>query len=123
MKESILRQKSEKFTTRIINMYKYLCKEKKEFVISKQVLRSGTSIGANVSEAGSAFTKKDFISKLGISLKENAETLHWLKSLKSTGFLSEKEFESIYNDCLEISRLLNASIKTAKKNMADNKEL
>ncbi|MDR1206956.1 MAG: four helix bundle protein [Rickettsiales bacterium] len=117
MKESVLRDKSETFTTRIINMHKYLCKEKKEFTISKQVLRSGTSIGANIAEAGSAFTKKDFVCKLGISLKECAETRHWLKSLRNAEFLSEKEFESIYNDCLEIGRMLNSSIITAKNNL------
>ena len=122
MKESILRQKSEKFTTRIINMHKYLCKEKKEFTISKQVLRSGTSIGANIAEAGSAFSKKDFISKLGISLKECAETLHWLNALKNTGFLSDNEFDSINNDCQEIGRMLNSSIKTAKKNLKNDEK-
>ena len=117
MKESALRQKSENFTIRIINMYRYLSKEKKEFTISKQVLRSGTSIGANIAEAGSAFSKKDFVFKLGISLKECAETLHWLDALKNTGFLSDKEFDSISGDCWEIRRILNASIKTAKKSI------
>jgi len=98
-------------------MYKYLCKEKKEFVISKQVLRSGTSIGANVAEANSAFSKKDFICKLGISLKECSETAHWLDILKDTDFLSEKAYESIHSDCIEITKLLTSSIKTAKRNM------
>ena len=116
MKESVLRQKSQNFATRIVNMHKYLGK-KKEFTISKQILRSGTSIGANIAEAGSAFTKKDFISKLGISLKECSETLYWLSILKNSEFISEKQYESIYKDCFEIASILNASIKTAKKNL------
>lgn len=116
MKESILSDKSKNFSIRIVNMCKYLRKEKKEFVISDQVLRSGTSIGANISESRAAFSKKDFISKLGISLKECSESLHWLSLLKETNYLSEKEYESIYNDCFELARILNASIKTAKRN-------
>lgn len=103
-------------------MSNYLCSNKKEFIISKQVLRSGTSIGANIAEAGAAFSKNDFIYKLVISLKECSETLHWLEALKNTNYLSEKEYESIYNDCFELARLLSSSIKTAKKNLNKNEE-
>ena len=117
MKESVLRQKSDRLTTRIINLYKYLCGAKKEYVISKQILRSGTSIGANIAEAAFASSKKDFISKLSISIKECSETIHWLNALKNSKILSEKEYQSIYDDCAEIGRMLNSSIKTAKANL------
>ena len=117
MKESPLRLKSSEFATRITKLYKYLTLNHKEFVISKQILRSGTSIGANIAEAGFACSKKDFVAKLRISIKECSETLYWLKLLKDSGFLTNKQFESINEDCREIGRILNSSIKTAKNNI------
>jgi len=120
MAESPLRDKSEKLADRIIKLYKYLCGEHKEFTISKQILRSGTSIGANVAEAGSASSVKDFISKLTIAAKECSETIYWLKRLKACGLITQKGFDSIYNDCSEIGKILTSSLKTSKKNLKDN---
>jgi len=117
MKESPLRLKSEKFAARIVRLSKYLSNDKKESTMSKQILRSGTSIGANIAEAGFANSKKDFIAKLRISIKECSETLYWLKLLKDSDFLTEQQFESINEDCKELGRILNQSIRTAKINL------
>ncbi|MGN0609407.1 MAG: four helix bundle protein [Oscillospiraceae bacterium] len=106
--------KSKKFAIRIINMYKYLCSEKNEYVLSKQVLRSGTSIGANLAEAECSISKKDFTFKLYIALKECNETKYWLELLYETGYLSEQLYCSIYSDCEEIRRMLSASTRTLK---------
>ena len=114
MKESPLKNKSERFADRIVKMYSYLCKHKNEFIMSKQILRSGTSIGANISEARFASSKKDFASKLTIAEKECAETLYWLGRLKNGEFITQKQFDSINSDCKEIGRILSASIKTAR---------
>jgi four helix bundle protein len=113
-KENILRDKSFAFAVRIINLYKYLIGQKKEFIMSKQLLRSGTSVGANVREANSAESKADFIHKLSISQKEIDETLYWLELLKETSYLTEIEFSSIYSEAEEIIKLLKRSILTAK---------
>ena len=113
-KESV-KEKSEKFAIRIVNIYKYLISEKNEYVISKQLLRSGTSIGANLAEADYAISKSDFLSKLYISLKETSETLYWLKLLYKTEYLTEKEYSSIFSDCEEIRKILSSSTKTLKK--------
>ena len=113
-KESV-REKSEKFAIRIVNLYKYLISEKNEYVMSKQILRSGTSIGANLAEADYAVSKSDFLSKLYISLKETSETLYWLKILYKTDYLAEKEYNSIFSDCEEIRKILSSSTKTLKK--------
>jgi four helix bundle protein len=112
---SILLEKSETFSGRIIKMYKYLTSQKKELVISKQVLRSGTSIGANIAESRNAQSTADFIHKLSIALKESDETLFWLKSLHKGDYLNEKEYESIYNDAEELVKILVSSINTLKK--------
>ena len=116
MKENILIDKSIDFASRIIKLQKYLVKNKKESVISKQIVRSGTSIGANINEANYGQSKADFISKLHISLKETAETEYWLRLLIKSELLTLKEGESMLDDCLEIKRLLVASINTAKEN-------
>lgn len=108
-------EKSFAFAIRIVKFYQVF--NKKDYSISpllKQLLRSGTSIGANISEAQSAFTKKDFINKFGIALKESRETEYWLKLLKESDIISEKEFTSIYKDCEEISRLITSIIKSSK---------
>ena len=96
-------------------MYQYLTSQKQELVISKQVLRSGTSIGANVTESRNAQSTADFIHKLNIALKEADETLFWLKSLHKGDYLNEKEYESIYNDAEELVKILVSSINTLKK--------
>ena len=114
-KESPLQIKSETFTARIIKLYLYLQKDKNEQVISKQIYRSGTSIGANIAESRNAQSPADFVSKLSIALKESEETVYWLKSLHNGGFLNDKEFDSIHNDNIELSKMLTSSILTIKK--------
>ncbi len=116
MKENILIDKSIDFAARIIKLQRYLVKDKRETVISKQIVRSGTSIGANINEANYGQSKADFISKLHISLKETAETEYWLKLLVKSELLTVEEGESLLKDCLEIKRVLISSINTAKKN-------
>ena len=114
--ESPLLEKSLKFAARIVKLYQYLVKEKKESIISRQIIRSGTSIGANANEAAYGVSTADFISKLQISLKETAETEYWLRLLVMSGYIDEAQGNSIINDCLEIKRILIASLKTAKDN-------
>ena len=116
-KESPLRVKSEAFAGRIVKLYGYLTKTKKESVMAKQVYRSGTSIGANIAESRNAQSPADFISKLSIALKESGETEYWLKSLHEGGYLDDAEFDSIYSDNVEIGKMLTSSIKTMKRKM------
>ena len=104
--ENIIEEKSFEFSVRIVNLYKHLSCDKKEYVLSKQLLRSGTSIGANVSEAQRGQTKPDFNSKMNIALKEANETYYWLRLLHRTEFLTEKEFMSIEEDIDELIRIL-----------------
>ena len=113
---SVILDKSLSFAARIVKLHKYLVKEKKETVISKQIIRSGTSIGANANEAVYGISKADFISKMHIALKETAETEYWLRLLVLSEYISEKEGESLLNDCLEIKRILVATLNTAKNN-------
>ena len=110
--ENTAKHKSKRFAVRIIKLYQYLCAEKQEFVLSKQLLRSGTSIGANLAEAECAISKKDFLAKVYIALKESAETIYWLELLYETDFLSEEEYRSIYGDCEELRKMLSATTKT-----------
>lgn len=114
MKDNVLMDKTFSFSKRIVKLYKYLTSEKHEFVLSKQLLRSGTSIGANVREGKYAQNDKDFISKLSISLKEASETEYWLELLKNE-YLTEKQVESILPDLIEIIKILTSIIKTMKK--------
>ncbi len=115
MKESILREKSYQFALRIVKLYKFIAEEEKEYVLSKQILRSGTSIGANIEEGKHAQSKTDFVHKLSIAQKEAAaETHYWLRLLRDSDFLTAKQAESLLNDCEEIQKILTASIKTAK---------
>ena len=116
MKENVLIDKSVAFAARVIKLNQYLTKDKKEHIISKQIIRSGTSIGANIHEANYGQSKADFISKIHIALKETAETEYWLKLLKLSGYITEDMSRSLLSDCLEIKRLLIASINTAKEN-------
>jgi four helix bundle protein len=114
MKESILRQKSYAFAIRIVRLYQFLVSEKREFVLSKQVLKSGTAIGALIREGEFGQSRADFTSKMSIALKEANETDYWLNLLKDTDYFSEKMFESISQDCVELIKLLVKSVKTSK---------
>ena len=114
-KENILREKSYSFALRVIKLYKYLCDEKREYVMSKQVLRSGTSIGAMVRESEFAQSKADFINKLSIALKEANETDYWLLLLKDSNYITKNMYNSVNIDIKEIISLLVSSVKTAKK--------
>jgi four helix bundle protein len=113
---NIALEKSRKFAIRVYNLYKHLCDEKREFTLAKQLLRSGTSIGANLTEAQYAITRKEFLAKAQISLKECAETEYWLNLLKDTSLITATEHESITKDCQELLRLLIATTKTLKTN-------
>jgi four helix bundle protein len=113
---NVLKQKSYKFAIRVVNLYKHLVADFKEYILSKQVLRSGTSIGANVAEANQAQSDPDFISKLSIALKETVETIYWLELLKDTNYITEAQAESLLQDCTELKAILTASIKTKKRN-------
>lgn len=116
MKENILIDKSIDFAARIIKLRKFLEEKQKEHIISKQIVRSGTSIGANINEAQYGNSKADFIAKLHISLKETAETEYWLRLLNKSEYVDEKLFKSLLDDCLELKKLLISSINTAKNN-------
>ena len=113
--EQPIQEKSFCFAIRIVNLCRYLRDEQKEYVLSKQLLRSGTSIGANVAEAQQAQSKPDFVNKITIALKEAYETNYWIRLLYATQYLNEKEYESIIADCSEMERLLIAITKNAKK--------
>ena len=108
MKKSIIESKSFDFAIRIVKLYQYLCEEKHENVLSKQLLRCGTSIGANVSEAQRGQSKPDFYSKIAISLKEASETQYWIRLMHSTGYLNDKEYSSLNSDINEIISILVA---------------
>ena len=114
MMDITVEQKSFQFAVRIVRLYKYLRSTKKEFVLAKQLLRSGTSIGANVAEAQQAQSRADFISKMNIALKETAETNYWLRLLHATEYLNDQEFQSVFEDCNEVGKMLTAIIKSTK---------
>ena len=116
MKENILIDKSIDFAARIIKLRKFLEEKQKEHIISKQIVRSGTSIGANINEAQYGNSKADFVAKLHISLKETAETEYWLRLLNKSEYVDEKLFKSLLDDCLELKKLLVSSINTAQNN-------
>lgn len=112
---SPLLEKSLHFAVWIVKLYQYLSKERRETIISKQIIRSGTSIGANANEAVYGVSQADFIAKLQISLKETAETEYWLRLLHLLDYIDDKQAQSLVDDCLEIKRILIASLKTAKE--------
>jgi four helix bundle protein len=118
IKNDPLKDKTFQLAIRVVNLYRYLAEEKKEYVLSKQVLRSGTNPGAMVREASNAESGADFIHKLAIGLKETGETQYWLELLWKTNYLSEPEFQSINDDTVEVIKLLTSSIVTKKKRMA-----
>ena len=112
MKENVALEKSKAFAIRIINLYRFLCETKNEYVLSKQLLRSGTSIGANLSESVCAISKKDFASKVYIALKECSETAYWLELLYKTEYLTEEQYRSMDDDCRELLKILTATTKS-----------
>jgi four helix bundle protein len=120
MKRGILKEKSFKFAVRIVNLYKHLSEEKREFVISKQVLRSGTAIGAMVCEAEHSESKADFIHKMSVAQKEANETIYWLELMHEAKYLSKEAFESLNNEAIELLKMLTATIKTTKANLTTN---
>ena len=117
---SSIQEKSRDYAIRIINCYKFLTEEKKEFVMSKQLLRAGTSIGANTRESKNAQSKPDFLSKLNVALKEADETEYWLDLLHATNYLDDTQYESVNSDCAELIKLLTSIIKKLKET-GDNK--
>jgi len=117
MKDNVIKEKSYAFALRIIKVFKFLSQEQREFVLSKQVLRSGTSIGALVKEAEHAQSKADFINKTNIALKEANETEYWLMLLKDSEYINEKSFNSIHQDCSELIKLLASIVKTSKEKL------
>ncbi|QFS51278.1 four helix bundle protein [Nostoc sphaeroides] len=114
--DSVVYEKAYKFAIRIVNAYKYLNEEKKEYILSKQLVRSGTSIGANIAEANGAISQADFSAKISIAYKECLETKYWLSLLKDTGYIEQKPFDSIYKDADEIGKILFSILKTTKIN-------
>ncbi|MBR4703238.1 MAG: four helix bundle protein [Oscillospiraceae bacterium] len=119
---NIAGDKSKAFAIRIIRLYKYLQTEKKEFILSRQLLRSGTSIGANLAEAHYAVSKSEFLAKTYIALKEAAETLYWLELLYETDYLNESQYHSLRADAEELRRMLSATTKTTKDVLSAKKE-
>ena len=116
MSDSIIKNKSFSFAIRIINLYKFLIENKREYVLSKQLLRSGTAVGALVREAQNAESSADFVHKLGVAQKENDETLYWLELLFETNYLDENEYNSIQNDANELLKMIRSAIITSKRN-------
>jgi four helix bundle protein len=116
-KQNPLKDKSFQFALKVINLYKFLTEQKREYIMSKQLLRSGTSIGANIREGQNAQSKADFIHKFSIAQKECDETLYWLELLHQSDFLEEKEFKAIHNDATELLKMLRSSILTSKQNI------
>ena len=114
MAQSILIQSSLKFSAKIIKLQEYLNKQKKETIISKQIIRSATSIGANINEANYGSSKADFIAKMHIALKECAETEYWIRLLKEAEYVTDEKFNSLINECLSIKKMLIATLNTSK---------
>lgn len=117
MKENTIKYKSFKFAIRIVKLYQFLVSDKKEYVLSKQLLRSGTSVGAMIREAEHSESKADFIHKMAIAQKEINENIYWLELLKETDYLSNAQYESINKDAVEVIKMLTSIIKTTKNNL------
>ncbi len=115
--ENIIQSKSLDFSLRIVRLYQHMTQNKKEFQLSKQIVRSGTSIGANIHEADQSYSKREFIHLMNISLKESVETEYWLKVLNRGEYINQEEFNSLYADCNELTKLLTAIIKTARNRL------
>jgi four helix bundle protein len=121
VEESIIKQKSFKFAIRIFKLYQYLIEEKKDYVVSKQILKSGTSVGANIEEAQGSQSKKDFFSKISISYREARETRYWLLIMLETGYIEEKLNQSLLNDCEEIIKILGKIRTTTRQQLRSEK--
>lgn len=121
MKQNLVYNKAFKFSIRIIKLYQFLRNNKHEYILSKQIIRSGTSIGSNIKEATQAQSKKDFLNKINIALKETVETEYWLELMKESNFVSEESFKSIYEECKELYRILSSIVKTTKDNIKNNR--
>lgn len=119
-KERTVKHKSLEFAKRIVSMYKYLSAEKNEYVLSKQLLKNGTSIGTNIAEAACGISKKDFLSKMYIAFKECAETEYWIELLFSCDFINQKEYDSIKNDCKELMKMLSSITKTTNSSLLNS---
>lgn len=113
--ENIIVAKSYAFAVRCVNLYKFLCEEKKDYTIGRQLLRSGTSIGANVKEAIRGVSRADFATKMSISLKEASESEFWIEILKDTSYITEEQADSMLKDCQELLKLLMSIVKTSKQ--------
>lgn len=111
---NVIKEKSYSFAIRIVKLYKFLSEEKKEYTLSKQILKSGTSIGAQIRESEQGESKLDFIHKLAIALKEANETEYWLNIMKDVGYIDDRMFKSLNKDCIELIKLLTSIIKTSK---------
>ena len=121
MKDNVIKVKSFKFSVRIVKLYQYLIREKNEYVLSKQILKSGTSIGANVEEADGGISKADFSNKISLSYKEAKETHYWLRLLKETDYIDEKIFNSLIEECNELCKILFSILKTTRISSKKNK--
>jgi four helix bundle protein len=119
-KKNVLKNKSFSFAIRIVKLYKYLSEKKKEFILSKQLLRSGTAVGALIRGAQNGESKADFIHKLSIAQKECDESIYWIELLRETNYINEKEFESIYSEANSLLKMIRSAIITTKKNIAIN---
>lgn len=117
MKNNIVQEKSYQFAIRIVKLYKYLCNEKKEFVLSKQLLRSGTSIGANIEEAIGGQSEKDFFAKLTIAYKETRETHYWIRLITDTEYITKEQSEHILSDTEELLKIIGSIQKTMKSKL------
>lgn len=113
--EQTVERKSFLFAVRVVNLNKHLTMNKSNYVLSRQLLRAGTSVGANIAEAEQAQSRADFISKMNIALKEAVETNYWLRLLRATDYLSEAEFSSMHSDCIELEKMLTAIIRSSKQ--------
>jgi four helix bundle protein len=123
-RKSLIESKSYAFAVEVVRVYQSIQKKKREFVLSKQLLRSGTSIGANIMEGLGAYTKKEFSSKLGIAYKETQETKYWLRLLRDTNYLTEADFEFLFKNCDELAKLLFTIIRSSRKsnNLANSSQ-
>jgi four helix bundle protein len=121
MKENVIKKKSFKFAIRVVKLYQFLVSDKKEYVLSKQLLRSGTSVGAMVREAEHSESKADFIHKMAIAQKEINESIFWLELLKETDYLGNEQYDSINKDAVEVIKMLTSIIKTTKANLKKRK--
>lgn len=117
MRENVIKTKSFAFAVRVVKLYQFLLSNKNEYVLSKQLLRSGTSVGAMVRESEHAETKKDFIHKMAIAQKEINESIYWLELMKETQYINKEQFNSLHEDAVEIIKLITAIIKTTKANL------